>query len=121
MLQTEYNFILPKGYIDQSGNLHRNGIMRLATAADEIFPLNDPRVVQNEAYITLILLSRVIIHLGTLQNIDTNIIENLFAVDLKYLQEFYQNINQLNEISSFKCPNCGKDIEVPSYFLEQEQ
>lgn len=121
MLQTEYNFTLPKGYIDQSGNLHKTGIMRLATAADEIFPLNDPRVVQNEAYITLILLSRVIVQLGTLQGIDTNVIENLFTTDLKYLQEFYQDINQLNEISSFQCPHCGKHIEVPSHFLEQGQ
>lgn len=93
IFQTEYEFILPKGYVDDDGNLHRNGIMRLATSADEILPQNDPRAQQNPAYLTIILLSRVITRLGDLDNVNPSIIEDLFASDLAFLQEFYSRIN----------------------------
>ena len=93
-LQTEFEFTLPKGYVDKEGNLHKNGIMRLATAADEILPLKDSRVQSNPAYLTVILFSRVIIKLGNLQSINSEVIENLFAGDLSYLQEFYRRINE---------------------------
>lgn len=95
-LQTEFDFVLPRGYIDQNGNIHREGRMRLATAIDEIAPLRDPRVRANQAYLVIILLARVITKLGTLEVIDTGVIENLFSADLAYLQDFYRKINDLN-------------------------
>lgn len=92
-LQTEYEFTLPKGYIDGDGNLHRSGVMRLATARDEIEPLRDPRVAQNEAYLTVAILARVVTELGTLPEVTTRTIEGLFATDLAYLQDLYGIIN----------------------------
>ena len=91
--QTEIEFELPKGYVDEAGTLHRVGAMRLATAADEILPLRDPRVQQNEAYLAVIVLARVITRLGTLTDIHTGVIENLFASDLGYLQRLYERFN----------------------------
>jgi hypothetical protein len=95
--QTEVEFILPKGYIDPTGALHRQGTMRLATAADEILPLRDPRVQQNAAYLTVIVLARVIVKLGSLTDIDTQVIERLFASDLDYLQRLYEQLNSSDE------------------------
>jgi hypothetical protein len=95
--QTEIEFILPKGYVDGDGSLHRDGVMRLATAADEILPLRDPRVQQNPAYLTIIVLARVVVRLGALTNIDTRLIENLFASDLNYLQRLYERLNGSEE------------------------
>jgi hypothetical protein len=91
--QTEVEFTLPKGYMDAHGVLHRRGIMRLATAADEILPLRDPRVQQNPAYLAIIVLARVIVKLGDLPSIDTKTIEGLFAADLDYLQRTYEHFN----------------------------
>jgi hypothetical protein len=91
--QTEIDFELPKGYVDEAGTLHRRGVMRLATAADEILPLRDPRVQQNDAYLTVIVLARVIVRLGTLKDIHTGVIEGLYASDLAYLQRLYENFN----------------------------
>src|SRR5215210_7611992 len=85
-LQTEYEFILPRDYVDQTGTLHRHGVMRLATAMDEIIPLRDMRVKQNQAYLTVILLSRVVTKLGTLDEVHSGIIEELFSADFAYLQ-----------------------------------
>src|SRR3954471_20216632 len=96
MFATEIDFTLPKGYLDQDGVLHTEGVMRLATAADEILPLKDPRVQQNPAYLTIILLSRVITKLGDLQMINPGVIEELFSSDLSYLQDFYRRINESN-------------------------
>lgn len=90
---TEIDFELPKGYVDDSGELHRRGTMRLATAADEILPLRDPRVQQNEAYLAVIVLARVITRLGSLAEVSTNVIEGLFASDLAYLERLYEQIN----------------------------
>lgn len=91
--QTEIEFELPRGYVDGDGILHRRGVMRLATAADEILPLRDPRVTNNEAYLTVIVLARVIVRLGALTDIHTGIIEGLFAGDLAYLQRLYERFN----------------------------
>jgi hypothetical protein len=91
--QTEIEFELPKGYVDEAGTLHRRGTMRLATAADEILPLRDPRVQQNEAYLAVIVLSRVITRLGTLPEVHTGVVEGLFASDLAYLQRLYEKLN----------------------------
>jgi hypothetical protein len=112
-LQTEFEFDLPMGFVDKEGNLHKHGTMRLATAMDEITILNDMRVQSNEAYIVIVLLARVITSLGTLRSVNTNIIENLFAADLTYLQEFYRQINENgNTRREFTCPHCGKPFEV---------
>lgn len=96
-LRTEVEFTLPKGYVDSTGTLHRQGVMRLATAADEILPLRDPRVQQNGAYLTIIVLARVITRLGSLPDIDTRIVEGLFAADLDYLQRLYEKLNSAEE------------------------
>jgi hypothetical protein len=100
MVQTEFEFTLPKGFLDGDGNLHRKGVMRLATAMDEIVPLRDPRVKMNSAYATVIILSRVITKLGAVEQIGTGIIERLFAKDLDYLQKFYRQINELEDSPS---------------------
>ena len=111
-LQTEFQFTLPKGYIDKDGNLHKEGIMRLATAADEILPQKDSRVQSNPAYLTVILLARVITKLGKIQ-MNTEVIENLFASDLSYLQDLYRRINE-NGSGKIKttCPKCEHNFEV---------
>lgn len=93
MFQTEVEFTLPKGYLDAEGVLHREGIMRLATAADEILPLKDPRVQQNPAYLTIIVLSRVVLRLGSVPDINTKVVEGLFASDLSHLQKLYEQLN----------------------------
>jgi hypothetical protein len=112
-LQTEFEFILPHGYVDRDGNLHRRGVMRLATAMDEIAPLRDKRVQGNEAYLVIILLSRVITKLGSLDSLNTGVIENLFAADLAYLQAFYRRINEEGKTTIMvPCPECGTQYEV---------
>lgn len=99
MFQTEFEFTLPKGYLDGDGNLHRRGTMRLATAIDEIAPMRDPRVKVNPAYATVIILARVITCLGALTEVSPAIVEDLFAQDLNYLQLLYRRINELEEES----------------------
>ena len=106
MFQTEHEFELPKGYVDESGNLHRKGLMRLATAADEILPLKDPRVQSLPAYLIVVLLSRVVIKLGTLQQVNAKVIEGLFTEDLAFLQSLYNRINGLAAAASVECPKC---------------
>ena len=111
--QTEFEFELPVGYVDKEGNLHKHGTMRLATAMDEISPMNDMRVQSNEAYLVIVLLARVITSLGNLKHMNTSVIENLFAADLAYLQAFYQTINESGKtIHTEICPHCGKTIEM---------
>ena len=98
-MQTEFEFTLPKGYLDEAGNVHRKGVMRLATAIDEIVPLRDPRVKSNPAYATVIILARVITKLGALEEISPQVVEGFFACDPSYLQKFYRQINELEEVS----------------------
>ena len=113
MFQTEFEFTLPCGYLDDEGTLHRDGVMRRATAADEILPLKDPRVQKNQAYLVVILLSRVITRLGGLSQMNPKVIENLYATDLAYLQNLYNEINQLsNGHLSITCPECQHAFEV---------
>lgn len=113
MFQTEYEFTLPLGYVDQEGSLHREGTMRLATAADEILPLRDPRVQGNQAYLIIILLARVIGRLGSVSAVNPQVIENLYAADLAYLQEFYNRINRNGKASvETVCPKCAHGFEV---------
>jgi len=112
-LQTEFDFVLPKGYVDREGNLHKRGTMRLATANDEIAPLRDPRVRQNQAYLTIILLSRVISKLGTLGDINPGVVEGIFSTDLAYLQALYRRINENPNLDvTATCPECGHKFTV---------
>ena len=115
--QTEFKFVLPKGYVDKDGNQHREGTMRLATARDEILPLQDYRVQGNRAYLVIILLSRVITKLGSLNALGPNIIEGLFSADLAYLQEFYRKVNEEGtSMVNVTCPSCGHQHEVDMGF-----
>lgn len=111
--QTEVQFTLPKGYMNGEGILHKEGIMRLATAADEILPLKDPRVQQNPAYLTVILLARVVTKLGSLPDVHPGVIEGLYASDLSYLQTVYQELNG-NEAhqAAVVCPKCEHSFHV---------
>jgi hypothetical protein len=112
-LQTEYEFTLPRGYVDSDGNLHRNGVMRLATAIDEIVPLRDPRVRSNQAYLTIVLLARVVTKLGSLPDVGTGTIEGLFSADLAFLQDFYQRINEPGTAKiTVTCPKCDNTFDV---------
>ena len=120
-LITEFEFDLPRGYVDENGEVHKHGTMRLATAADEILPLRDPRVVSNPGYLTIILLSRVITGLGSLQNIRPNTVEKFFSADLAFLQDMYQRINALEELTEeCTCPECGNKFRKPINFTRAE-
>ena len=114
-LRTEFAFELPRGYVDDGDVVHRHGLMRLATAKDEILPLRDPRVRENESYLTVILLSRVITRLGSLgeNEVTPGVIEKLFASDLAFLQDLYRRVNQEGHTrAAVSCPSCGSDFEV---------
>lgn len=113
---TEFEFELPRGYVDPSGDLHRTGMMRLATAADEIYPLKDPRVQSWPAYLIVLLLSRVVSRIGSVTEVHPGVIEGLFSEDLTYLQDLYNRINGLAPRRlAADCPSCGHrhDVEVP--------
>lgn len=113
VIQTEYEFTLPKGFVDGDGNVHKQGAMRLANAGDEILPMKDPRVQNNPAYLSIILLSRVITKLGTIQEVNPKVIEGLFVEDLAYLQELYRRVNGGEEITiKTKCTHCGQEVEA---------
>lgn len=113
MLQTEFSFVLPCGYVDEQGNLHREGSMRRATAIDEIEPLEDPRVQRNEAYLSILLLSRVITRLGSIGAITPAIVERLFATDFLYLQDLYIQINAAApHLVETQCPACGARFAI---------
>lgn len=113
MFRTEIEFTLPCGYQDEQGMLHREGVMRRATAGDEIWPLRDPRVQKNQAYLIVILLSRVVTQLGGVTQINPKVIEDLYATDLAYLQDLYNELNQLQPaVVSANCPQCQHTFEV---------
>ncbi len=113
VLQTEFEFTLPQGYVDDEGTLHREGVMRLATAADEIKPLKDPRVQANSAYLTVILLARVITRLGTLESVNPHIVENLYVSDLEYLQNLYEQVNVGGaDVVDTTCPECDEEFSL---------
>jgi hypothetical protein len=111
--ETEFEFTLPRGYVDAEGARHRDGVMRLATASDEILPLRDPRVQANPGYLVVILLARVVTRLGLLEQINPKIIESLYAADLAYLQDFYRRINEFGHSRlAVTCPHCEQGFEV---------
>ena len=112
-MKTEYAFKLPRGYVDVTGAVHRDGTMRLATARDEIEPLRDVEVRQNEAYLTVLLLSRVVTRLGDLSEITPETIEGLYAADFDHLQRLYERLNADGEVvGSVTCPECSSTFEV---------
>lgn len=112
-LRTTFAFELPRGYVDDDGTVHRHGVMRMATARDEIAPLRDPRVQDNEAYLTVLLLSRVVTQLGTLPQVNAGIIEGMFAVDLAFLQDLYRRVNTEGHTrASVACPSCEHSFTV---------
>jgi hypothetical protein len=112
MLQVEHDFTLPVGLLGADGELHRDGTMRLATAADEILPLQDPRVQRNPAYLSVILLSRVITRLDGVEPVTPRTIEGLFAADLGFLQDLYNRINDVGQepTAPVQCPGCGETV-----------
>ena len=112
-LITEFTFVLPRGYVDASGAVHRDGVMRLATARDELIPLRDDRVRENSAYLTVVLLARVITRLGTITDVHAGIVENLFAADLAFLQDLYRRVNQDGHARvNVTCPDCRSKFAV---------
>ncbi|HSI79021.1 MAG TPA: hypothetical protein VK919_00075 [Solirubrobacterales bacterium] len=112
-MQTEYAFTLPRGYVDANGDVHREGVMRLATARDEIEPLRDPDVRRNEAYLTVLLLARVVTRIGPETEIDPALIERLYAADFDHLQRLYERLNTDGEaVGSLTCPSCSHEFEV---------
>jgi hypothetical protein len=112
-LRTQFAFVLPRGYVDEAGQVHRDGVMRLATARDEIIPQRDPRVRENEAYLTVLLLSRVITRLGTLPQVNAGTIEGMFASDLAFLQDLYRRVNQEGTTrAAVSCPACQHEFSV---------
>ena len=112
--KTQFPFRLPRGYVDEHGAVHRDGVMRLATARDEILPLQDYRVQSNRAYLVIVLLSRVIVKIGEDPHISVDMIENLFSTDLAYLQEFYRKINEEGGTPKhhITCPKCQHEMDV---------
>lgn len=120
-MQTEYEFTLPKGYLDGTGELHRRGKMRLATAGDEISAAKDPRVLSNPSYLTIVILSKVITQLEGMEMVTSTTIERLFTADLAFLQDMYQRINDVDipELSVM-CPDCKKTFRVPLNFTAED-
>jgi hypothetical protein len=112
-MRTEVSFTLPKGYVDTQGTLHREGTMRLATARDEIEPLREAQVRDNEAYLTVLLLSRVVTRIGDVTEVTPGMIEELFAADFDHLQRLYERLNTDGEaVGSVTCPSCSHAFEV---------
>jgi hypothetical protein len=112
-LRTEFPFLLPRGYVDDAGTVHRNGVMRLATARDELVPLRDDRVRENPAYLTVVLLGRVVTRIGTISDVHAGIIEDLFASDVAFLQDLYRRVNQEGHTrAAVACPACKEQFAV---------
>ena len=112
-LQTEFEFELPRGYLHSDGTLHRTGRMRLATARDELRPQIDIRVKENPAYLSVVLLAQVITRLGTLTDIHPGLVEQMYATDIAFLQEFYRRVNSEGHTrAAMQCPSCGSSFEV---------
>jgi hypothetical protein len=112
-MRTEFDFELPRGYVDRDGVVHRHGTMRLATARDELLPLYDERVQENPAFTTVVLLGRVITRLGTVGVMNAQVVENMFASDVAFLQDFYRRINAEGHTrAAVTCPNCSHRFTI---------
>jgi hypothetical protein len=118
-LQTEFSFMLPRGFVDGSGQVHRQGVMRLATALDEIEALEDARVQANDAYLPVVLLSRVVLSLGSITQVSPQVVERLFAADLAYLEDLYMRLNsQESVVLGVVCPHCSQRFDIQVAPLE---
>jgi hypothetical protein len=112
-LRTEFEFELPRGYVDDDGTVHRQGAMRLATARDELMPQIDLRVKENPAYLSVVLLSHVITRLGAVTDVHAGVVERMYATDVAFLQDFYQRINSEGHTrAAVTCPHCDASFEV---------
>ena len=112
-MQTEIAFTLPRGYVDERGVVHREGRMRLATARDEIEPLREVEVRQNQAYLSVLLLSRTITSIGDVTDITPQLVEGLFAADFDHLQRLYERVNSDGDaVGVVSCPACAHQFEV---------
>lgn len=112
-LRTEFPFLLPRGYVDQAGTVHRDGVMRLATARDELVPLRDDRVRENPEYLTIVLLARVIPRIGAVTDVHAGVMEDLFATDLAFLQDLYRRINTEGHTrATVTCPDCQHPFAI---------
>ena len=113
VLRTEFPFMLPRGYVDESGTVHRSGVMRLATARDELVPLRDDRVRENPAYLSVVLLARVITRLGSIEDVHAGMVEDFFASDLAFLQDLYKRVNAEGHTrAAVNCPSCRHDFDI---------
>jgi hypothetical protein len=118
-MRTEVPFTLPKGYVDGNGNVHREGRMRLATARDEIEPLGDAEVRQNQAYLSVLLVARTVTRIGEITEITPELVEGLYAGDFDHLQRLYERINSNGEsVGVVTCPNCSHQFEVDMTEIE---
>lgn len=112
-LCTEFSFTLPRGYIDATERVHRHGVMRLATAKDEIMVQQERIVQENSAYGALVMLSRVISRLGSLNSVTPEQLEGLVLQDISYLREFYNRVNQQgNTHIPTQCPHCDAEFNM---------
>ena len=113
MLQTEYEFTLPFGLVDDDGTLHREGVMRLSTALDEVEAAQDARGRANDAYLSILLLARVVTRLGGFSPVDADLIERLFSADFVYLQDLFVRLNDVGEdVVETQCPSCGSRFPI---------
>jgi hypothetical protein len=113
LLRTDVEFTLPLGFVDDAGRIHRSGVMRLATALDEVQPLQDARVQSNQAYISILLLSRVLTRLGSIEPVTPAVVERLFSADFAYLQDLYVRLNEAgSSLAETQCPDCGSRFAV---------
>jgi hypothetical protein len=118
-MQTEHEFILPHGFVDGAGETHREGVMRLATARDEIEPLRDPEVRKNEAYLSVLLLSRTVLRLGPITDVTPDVVEGLYAADFDHLQRLYERLNSAGSaVGTMTCPDCRQRFDVDLSELE---
>ena len=112
-MRSEFTFTLPRGFVDADGTVHREGTMRLATARDEIEPLRDAAVRRNEAYVTVLLLARVITRIGAVTDVTPQVVEELYAADFDHLQRLYERINTDGDfVGLVSCPDCRHEFEV---------
>ena len=121
-MQTEISFTLPVGYVDDHGETHRKGAMRLATARDEIEPLRDASTRANGAYLSVLLLARTVTRIGSVTDITPALVEGLFAADFDHLQRIYERVNSDGEaVGLVSCPHCAQRFEIDLTEVEDER
>jgi hypothetical protein len=119
-MQTVFDFELPKGFVDENGELHKRGKMRLATAGDEIGAMRDPRVISNPSYLSIVVLANVITEIEGVPDVPASLVERLYTADLAYLQDMYQRINDIEPPTvPVVCPECGHTFEAPVNFTRE--